>query len=179
MKVKVGTKNEAKLRAVETALSEYEIFKGVKVISIAVSSGVSDQPMSMRETVLGAKNRALKAFSGCDYSIGLENGFVEVPGFETGYMDLGCCAIYDGKKFHLGLSSGFELPRIVQKYVNEGLNMTDAAIKAGLTENSKIGAENGVISILSKGKIRREDYTKQSVKMALIQIENAALYAKA
>jgi non-canonical (house-cleaning) NTP pyrophosphatase len=94
-------------------------------------------------------------------------------------MDVCCCAIYDGQKFQLGLSSGFELPKVVQRYVDEGFNMTDAALKAGLTTNAQIGSEEGVISILSKGRIRREDYIKEAIMMAMIQIENKAIYAKA
>ncbi|MBI2474613.1 MAG: inosine/xanthosine triphosphatase [Candidatus Taylorbacteria bacterium] len=178
MRINVGTKNAAKLRAVKNALASYEWTGSLDVISVDVASGVPDQPLSMAETVEGAKNRAKSAYPKCQYSIGLENGLIEVPGSMNGRMDVCCCAIYDGQNFHLGLSSGFELPRSIQKFVDQGLNMTDAALRSGLTTNAQIGSEEGVISLLSKGRIRREDYIKEAVMMAMIQIENRAIYAK-
>jgi inosine/xanthosine triphosphatase len=178
MKVNIGTKNEAKVRAVKSAFSQYDFLKEAEIIPVSVLSGVADQPKSMEETVKGAKNRAINAFADCQYSFGLESGLVEVPGSANGFMDLCCCAIYDGKRFHLGLSCAFELPSAIQKMINEGMDITQASNAVGLSSNPRLGEAEGLIGILTKGRIKREEYTKQAVIMALIQLENPELYAK-
>ena len=58
----------------------------------------------------------------------------------------------------------------------EGLDMSEACNKVGLTNNPKIGSEEGAIGILTKGRMTRKDYTKQSIITALIHLENAELY---
>jgi len=63
--------------------------------------------------VSGAKNRALAAYKTGEYSLafGIESGIFEVPHTKSGYMDTTCCAIYDGKEYHLGLSCCIEYPK--------------------------------------------------------------------
>jgi non-canonical (house-cleaning) NTP pyrophosphatase len=55
--------------------------------------------------------------------------------------------------------------------VEEGLDMSQAINKAGLTKNPNIGAAEGAIGILTKGKVDRKEYTKQALRMALIHID--------
>ena len=173
MKIKVGTKNKAKLEAVIEILQEYPHLKDFTVDGIEVSSDVSDQPISLEETIEGAINRAKNVFSDCEYGIGIESGWMKVPKTKSGYMDICVCAIYDGKDIHLGLSSAWEFPdpNITNLIINEGLDTTQAINKVGLTNNPQIGSEEGVISILTKGRMTRKDYTKQALRTALIHLE--------
>lgn len=173
MKIQVGTTNIIKLDAVREILQEYPELKDAEVFGVSVESEVSDQPMSLDETINGAMNRARSAFVDCDYSIGLESGLMPVPNSKTGYMDFSACAIYDGKDFHLGLSSAWEFPdkRITDLIVNDGLDMSQAINKAGMTNNPKIGASEGAIGILTKNRLTRKEYTKQSLRTALIHLE--------
>ena len=179
-KVNVGSKNPEKIEAVKEILKEYsdlEDFKNCEVIGIKTDSLVSDQPKSMDETIQGAINRAKGCFLDCDYSFGLESGLMKVPETKTGYKDFTCCAIFDGKKIHLGLSSAFEYPIKVTKMVfDEGLDINQAFFKMGLTENPNLGSAEGAIGFLTKGRILRRDYTKQAIYMALIHLENPRLY---
>ena len=173
----VGSKNKQKIDAVKEILKEYPDFLNAEVISRDVDSGVSHQPKSLEETVDGAIKRARNCFDGCDYSIGLESGLMRVPETKTGYMDTTCCAIYDGKNFHLGLSSCFEYPLKLTKYVlDEDINISDASKKLGLTEKENLGAQEGMIGILTKGRLDRKEYTKQAIRTALIHLENKSLY---
>jgi non-canonical (house-cleaning) NTP pyrophosphatase len=55
--------------------------------------------------------------------------------------------------------------------LNEGLNMNDAALKAGFTNNPKIGSEEGLVGIMTKGRLNRKEYTKESIRTALIHLE--------
>lgn len=173
MKIKVGTKNKSKLEAVEEIIKEYSHLKDFEIEGIEVSSGVPDQPRSIDETIDGATNRAKNSFIDCDYGIGLESGWMKIPKTKSGYMDVCVCAIYDGNEFYLGLSSAWEFPDplITDLIINGGLNTTQAVNKVGLTNNPQIGSEEGVIGILTKGKMTRKDYTKQSLRTALIHLE--------
>lgn len=177
MIINVGSKNPEKIEAVKEILKEYSDFKDCEVLGIKTDSGVSNQPKNMDETIQGAINRAKGCFMNCDYSIGLESGLMKVPETKTGYMDVTCCAIFDGKKIHLGLSSAFEYPIKVTKMVfEEGLDINQAFFKTGLTDNPNLGSAEGAIGFLTKGRVLRRDYTKQAIYMALIHLENPELY---
>lgn len=177
MIINVGSKNQTKVDAVKECIAGYPIFDGATIVSSPVSSGVSEQPKSLGETISGAKKRAKNAFSGCDYSVGLESGLMKVPYTKTGYMDVVACAIYDGNEFHIGLSSAFEYPLEMTRLVlEEGLEIDQAAYRTKLTDNPDVGSAEGAIGILTKGRLARKEYTKQAIITALIHIENPELY---
>jgi inosine/xanthosine triphosphatase len=172
MKIIIGSENKIKVEAVKEIIQEYPHLKGAEILSKEVGSGVSDQPKSLEETVQGAMNRAKNIFSKCDYSIGLESGLMEVPKTKTGFMDVCVCAIYDGNEYHLGLSSAWETPKKVAEFMlKEGLNMTEAAVKAGLSKSSSLGSEEGLIGVMTKGRLTRKGYTKEALRTALIHLE--------
>lgn len=173
MKICVGTKNPAKLAAVSEILVEYPHLAHATVVGVEVSSDVSDQPKSLDETIRGAMNRARSAFSGCNFSIGLESGLMAVPATKSGYMDVCVCAIFDGSEFHLGLSSAWEFPdkRITALMIEDGLDMSEAINKVGLTTNPEIGQSEGAIGIVTKGRLDRKAYTKEALRTALIHVD--------
>lgn len=173
-KIRVGTKNEAKLGAVRDALSLYDMFRDAVVEGVEVVSGVADQPKELAEIVQGAVTRAKSAFENCEYSIGLESGLMGVPHTKTGYMGVVVCAIFDGKEVHLGLSSGFEPPKEVIRLVfEEGHNLATASKSAGLTEKDELGKHEGLIGILTKGRVNRKDQAKQAIITAMLHIDKA------
>jgi inosine/xanthosine triphosphatase len=177
MKINIGSKNKAKIDALTEILKEYPDFLDAEVVPMEVSSGVSEQPKSLEEAVEGATNRAKNSFKDCDYSVGLESGIFKVPKTKTGYMDTSCCAIYDGKDFHLGLSSCFEYPiELTKQVLNGKTDISTAAKNLGITEKDKLGSEEGMIGILTKGRLDRKNYTKQALRTALIHLENKELY---
>ena len=177
MKINIGSKNKAKVDALKEILKEYPDFLNAEIISKDVGTGVADQPKSLDETIKGAMNRAKNCFDNCEYSVGLESGLMKVPETKTGYMDFTACAIYDGKNFHLGLSSAFEYPIELTKHVlDNGTDISAAAKKLGFTKSDTIGAEEGMIGILTKGRLNRKEYTKQAIRTALIHLENKELY---
>ena len=173
MHIRVGSKNKAKVTAVEEILRDYSHLAQAEVEGVEVDSGISSQPKSLDETIQGAMNRARKVFQNCDYGIGLESGLMQVPYSKGGFMDVCACAIYDGKEYHLGLSSAWEFPdvSVTRIMIEEGLDMSQAINKAGLTDNPDIGSDLGAIGILTKGRIDRKEYTKQALRTALIHLE--------
>ena len=179
MRIGVGSTNKVKVNAVRETVADYEMFRDVEVVSVETSSGVSDQPLSLQETITGAKNRARAAYAGNEYGVGLESGLFDVPETKTGMMDTCVCAIYDGKEFHIGLSSCFESPIKITEMVKQGTHdITQAFNEHKLSDDPKLGAAEGAIGLLTKGKVNRLAYTKQAIVMALIHLENPHLYTK-
>ena len=177
MKVNIGSKNPQKIEALKEILKEYPDFLNAEIVSKDVDTGVSHQPKSLEETVAAAIKRAKNSFDNCDYSVGLESGLMKVPETKTGYMDIGCCAIYDGKIFHLGMSSAFEYPPKVLNYMLEkDESASNAFRKLGLTDKPYIGHQEGIIGIVTKNRINRKEQVKQSIMTALIHLENKELY---
>jgi inosine/xanthosine triphosphatase len=177
MKLIVGSKNQKKVEAVKDALNEYPQFATTEVGFLDVSSGVSEQPTSLEETIEGAKNRAKNAFKHCDYGLGLESGIFPVPHTKSGYMDITICAIYDGKNYHIGGSSIFEYPKaLVDMVFDKGYDVSTAAKEAGFTDQPKLGEAEGMIGILTKGYLDRKEYSKQAVITALIHLLNPEHY---
>ncbi len=176
MKIKVASTNPQKIQAVADLAPKYEILKDAEISGVSVSSGVSDQPKTIEETVEGAMNRAKNAFEDCKISFGIESGLMAIPKTKSGVMDVCVCAIYDGKNYHLGLSSAFDIPKKVMDLMNTGMTMQDACFEAGITENKNLGSAEGLIGILTKGRVSRLEYTKQAVMSALIHLENEGLF---
>ncbi len=58
----------------------------------------------------------------------------------------------------------------------QGLDGSQAMKAAGLTQHEKIGEHEGLISILTKGRMNRTAFNKSAVKMALLHLENPELY---
>jgi inosine/xanthosine triphosphatase len=172
MKIKIASQNPAKVEALREILADYPHLKKAEINAVDAPSGVDDQPKSLKETVRGAMNRSKNAYTDCDYSFGIESGLMEVPNTKSGYMDVCVCAIFDGNEYHLGLSSAWEAPKRVSEFMlNDGLNMNAAAYKAGLTDNPKVGSAEGLVGIMTKGRLTRKEYTKEAIRMALIHVD--------
>ncbi|MBS0603666.1 MAG: inosine/xanthosine triphosphatase [Verrucomicrobia bacterium] len=180
MLIAIGSTNPVKVQAVEEVVRDYPQFAHAAFRSVSVPSEISEQPLSMEEIIRGAKNRAKNAFTsceGCHYSFGIESGLFEAPGAQTGYLEACICCIYDGSNYHLGLSCGFEVPpKVLQHVLNDGMDLNQASNSAGISGNPKLGSAEGIIGILTKGRIQRKEYTKSCVTTAMIQLENADWY---
>ena len=177
MIIKVGSENIVKIEAVRQALSGYDLLKNASIEGCKAESNVSEQPSSLEETVQGTINRAINAFWGCDYSVGLESGTISTSvGNNKRYFEQTICSIYNGNRHGLGFSPAFELPLEIIKLINSGMNLEKATKELGLTDNPRIGRAEGIIGILTRGKSTRIDYTKPAIIMAMIQLQNPELY---
>ncbi|HLC70741.1 MAG TPA: inosine/xanthosine triphosphatase [Candidatus Nanoarchaeia archaeon] len=174
MIIHVGSQNQVKVEAVKEVFVHYDLFSAAEVKGVKVSSEVSAQPLTLEETITGAKMRAVRAFPGSAYAVGLESGAHRIV--DERYMELTVCSIYDGKKHHLGYSSAFEIPPQMAKLLLRGFTLERACVEAGLTQNQQIGKAGGSIQILSHGKLTRKEYTKQAIVTALFSLQNPQLY---
>ena len=120
MKIAVGSKNPGKIEAVTKAfkaLWPHEVFD---IIGVSVESGVSNQPKSDSESIIGAKNRAKAAIDNlqADYGVGLEGGMQEVDGswFTSGWI-----AIVDRQgKIGVGSSLSMNIPPSLVSHIEAG-----------------------------------------------------------
>ncbi len=174
MKITIGTDNPTKVAALTEVLQEYSVFADLNVVGCSVPSGVIDQPLTLDETMLGAENRARRCYTAdCRFSVGIESGFLEAARARGGLMEVTICAIYDGEKIYHGFSSCFNCPDDIMAHLRQGRNLNDAAYLAGYTPNKEIGKSgDGVISLLTRGRVTRKEYTKQALRMALIHVEH-------
>ncbi len=172
MIINIASQNPVKIDSVREVLEESGFYPNATFTHSVVSSDVSDQPIGMEETVQGAMNRAKNAFSNCQLSVGIEGGIVEVPLTTTGYMNIAICAIYDGTEFFIGLGPGFELPQnVTEMIVNEKKELDDAMKQLLDTNKQHDKYAGGIISLMTRGKITRKEYTKPAVWMALARMK--------
>lgn len=182
MIVNVCSKNPVKIRASKSALLCDEFFKDAEVRCVEVpapKTRIPEQPLTEEEIYSGAKSRAMIGFKECNYSIGLEAGLKEIPlpGEDLPRMNFTACVIYDGTSVYYGQSSGFMIPRKVVKIIEEyKVQLDEAWRRAGLTQNDRIGYLEGIIHQLSNGRLSREQYMQEAVRMAMVHLLNKDLF---
>ena len=177
MIINIGSKNPAKIQAVREVLRDYPTLEIDKINAIEVSSGVPEQPFGWNQIVNGSKERARKSFSNCDYSIGLESGLIQLPHSKSRFYDVCVCSIFDGYFYLHGFSSGFEVPkRLVDSTIKKGIDLSQACHEHGLSPDENIGSREGLIGILTNGRIDRKILTQQAFQTALTKLENPDLY---
>lgn len=128
-KIIVGTCNEAKLNAVECAAQTvFDISSEVE--SYAAKSGVSDQPISLEEMYIGAKNRAVAALNSddnADFGVGLEGG---LSIFQNRWFDSGIVVAIDrGCNEGIGETIKLEIGTGIMKLIKNGMELSDALVE--------------------------------------------------
>lgn len=169
LRVRVGSKNPNKIRAVEETISMF--YEKYEIEGMAVDSGVSEQPFG-EETIKGAVNRAKNAIGDADIGIGIEAGIFERDGrcFDVQY-----CAIIDKRgKITIGHGPGFYYPESVIKLVKDGMSISEAMRE--ITGVEDIGYKEGAIGFLTEGKYTRKELTETAVLMAFVPRIKKELY---
>lgn len=174
-KIVVASGNPAKLMAVKDAFAIQFPHETLEFLAADVVSGVSDQPMSDRETRLGACNRAIaaeKVHPDADFWVGLEGG-IEVSGKQL--MAFAWMAIL-GSDGSMGEARTvtLPLPPAVKKLVDDGLELGEANDRVFSTVNSK--QKGGAFGLLTNGLYTREGVYTQALVIALLPFVNE-LYA--
>lgn len=181
-KIAIGSTNGVKVAAVEELLKEWAISVD-EIISVAAISGVSDQPLTLEETIQGAKNRAVFAFKiGGQKSVGvgIESGLMLAPGTTTGYLEATVCCLFDGEHLATGLSCGFEIPpSVLELVLHKGLDLSQACHAQKIGDEPGLGAREGLVGRVTLGHINRKNYTKQAVAMAMGQWQHPLWYRNA
>ena len=193
MIVVVASKNPVKIASVRNVLNSAD-FRArahafprfgppgtIDVVGVPVSSGVSEQPFSLEETVQGATNRAWRALAqspqGTKFAFGIESGVFYSSAGANGpsvLLDLTACVIVqDGVAPPVvGFSSAWQVPHDVATIMaRDKVTMDEAARRAGHTTEEKIGQTIGLVGVLWHELITRQSLAEQSVIAAMISMK--------
>lgn len=172
----VASLNPIKIAAARAGFTRMFPNEQWEVRGESMPSGVSDQPMSSAETLLGAKNRALAAqhaFPKADFWIGLEGGVELVDGTDMEVFAWMYLIGPEGRHSHAKTSTFF-LPPKVAELIKQGVELGHADDLVFGRQNSKQG--DGAVGLLTNGLIDRANYYEPAVILALIPFANPALY---
>jgi len=176
LKVCLGTRNPSKISGVVKAFSA--IFKDVDVESIKTSTHIPPQPMGLSIIIEGARRRATEALREvreCDLGVGVEAGLYLL---EDRVFDVQVVYVVtsDGSE-SFGLSPSFMIPNSFAKalILGEERELEDIADRQFNTYD--IGSKGGVIKLLSKSLVTREDLTYYATVMALVPLINKEIYS--
>ncbi len=170
--VAVGSINPVKVNAALEAFS-LVMKLPIKTISIDVASGVSDQPMTYKETRLGAKNRVQKLLveQQADYYIAYEGG---VDIFDDGPKTFVVLCISNGEDWVFGQSATLPLPLSIYHQLLQGIELGSAMDALFNTQNIK--QKGGAIGQLTHGLETRLSIYRSATILALSRFANKALY---
>ena len=174
MRVVVGSKNPVKITATKEAFEKIFPDDEWIVEGVDVASEVSDQPMSDKESITGARNRAKKALDllSADYGVGLEGGLQEIDGtwFDSGWM------VVVDRKGNEGIGSTIKMktPEKIMKLINQGLELGIANDLVFHTKNSKHA--QGHFGLMTKNAITRKSGYRDGVIAALSRFVQPDLF---
>lgn len=171
----VASTNPVKLQGMRRGLARMFPGESFDIQPLAAPSGVSDQPMTSRETLTGASNRACNARAArpdADLWAGIEGGVEEDPAH--GLSAFAWVVILSQTREGKGRTGTFFLPPRVAELVRAGKELGEADdIVFGRT-NSK--QENGAVGLLTGDVIDRAAFYEQAVILGLIPFKNEELY---
>ena len=174
MLIAVGSRNPVKLSAVENVFRR--VFSRVNVVAVEVDPRISVMPLSDREALEGARERARQARAalGADIGVGLEGATTTVLNH---LLTSGWAAVYDGKRFGLGGGGHLLLPpAVVDKISSEGKELGTAIDELIGRSNTK--QKSGAIGVLTRGLSSRREAYEYILIYALIPFLSPELYEK-
>lgn len=174
MKVAVGSKNPVKIEAVKQAFEKVFPDETWEVIGIEVVSGVSDQPMSDKESIRGARNRAKNSLRelSANYGVGLEGGIQKINEgfFITGWMVIVNKFGNEG----IGSTISMQMSSAHMKLINQGIELGHADDQIFKTENSK--HKLGYFGAMTNGALPRMEAYRDGVITALTRFVHPDLF---
>ena len=171
LRVRVGTDNPVKVRAVRRILERLRVT--ARVQAVRATTEVPEQPFDA-ETLRGAIGRARGALEGADFGVGIEAGLIwdEVA---ADYFDVQYCAVVDrAGRVTVGHGPGFAYPPSVLRKVKAGSTVGDAM--SAVSGVRGIGTKHGAIGYLTKRALDRDALTESAVLMAMVPRIRQDLY---
>ena len=151
-----ATTNPAKIQAILQAFHEIFGEGSCHIASVAVESGVPEQPFGSEETRAGARNRVANArrlLPEADFWVVIEN------------------ASQRGE----ARSATLPLPAVILEKVREGEAL--GPVMSRYTGIDEIGRKEGAIGVFTAGKLTRASVYHQAVILALSPFHNAVYQA--
>lgn len=162
-RIAIGSTNPTKVEAALAVAEAY--FPGVVVLPVDVESGVRSQPLSQRETLEGARNRARRAreVAQAEMGLGMEAGVALEGG--TGFL-MGWCVALDGTgRESAGCGLMMPLPPEVTAQLRRGLEL--GQVMAERSGNPQISQEGGTVGLLTRGYVTRRQTWELACAYAL------------
>ena len=172
MKIAIGSKNPVKIRAVKNAFNKF--FNEFELVSLSAPSNVSNMPMSLKEMIEGARNRAIYSIKkeDADFGVGLEGGCEEIDGkiFLEGIV----IVVDKNGKEGIGRSAAVNLPELFIKEIKKGKELGEVIDEITNQKNSK--QKGGAVSFLTSDKLKREDEFTNAVIFAIVPFIKKEIY---
>ncbi len=172
-KLVVASTNPVKIGAALTGFQRMFPDQVYEARGVSARSGVSDQPMSDRETLQGALNRlddARRLAPDADYWIGLEGGVERVGAALEAFAWI---VVSDGRTVGKSRTASFFLPDETARLIEGGMELGHADDIVFGRANSK--QQNGSVGLLTGDVITRTIYYEHAVILALIPFKNPHL----
>ncbi len=170
--VAVGSTNPAKVRAATNVITQ--VWPTAGIHGVAVESGVSSQPLSDEEAIVGARNRAenARAHLDADLGVGIEGNTADSA---HGMFSTAWVAVVNRQGVvGLGAAGRFLLPEWVAAAIRQGAEL-------GPLMDAFVGEENtkqrqGAVGILTGGLLTRSQALETAVALALARFVNPEHY---
>ncbi|MFA5833405.1 MAG: inosine/xanthosine triphosphatase [Bacteroidota bacterium] len=182
MKLIIASTRTPKINGVKKAVIQLStIFQfdpaSVEYETKETTSGVSDMPISIEETMLGSRQRASSVFrkDGNDivFSVGVEGGLFRND--NKVFLQSWTCA-FDGERYHYGSSGAIEIPdALADKVMNLGIELGIAIDE--FAKQADVRSRQGTFGILTNDLITREDSFAMATMFALIPFLNRNIYS--
>ena len=163
MKIAIGSENPVKVAAVQSVVAQ--VWPSAHILPLTVDSGVSAMPMSDRECLLGARNRARSALheKEADLGIGLEGG---VNAGSNGLFLLGwVVALCSDGQEGIGGTARIPLPKHMADRINDGEELGNVIDEILGEKNIKM--KGGTVGALTDGLVLRREAFATAVAYAL------------
>ncbi|WP_335871311.1 DUF84 family protein [Bacillus sp. 2205SS5-2] len=167
MKIAIGSKNPAKVKAVEEAFRENG--RVYELVSIQTNSGVNDQPLTDEETLKGAINRAERARLATESTIGigLEGGVTEtIAGLAL--CNWGVLSMENESPIIAG-GARFLLPEEMSTRLRQGEEL--GPIMDEYCQTKDVSKKEGAVGVFSNGKISRQQMFEHVLNLLIGQWE--------
>nr|AMJ34550.1 TIGR00258: inosine/xanthosine triphosphatase [uncultured bacterium] len=154
-----ATTNPAKIQAILQAFDEIFGEGSCHIESVAVESGVPEQPFGSEETRAGARNRvanARLAQQNADFWVAIEAGIDDDSTFSWVVIES---------------SATLPLPDVILEQVRAGEAL--GPVMSQYTGIDQIGRKEGAIGVFTGGRLTRSSVYHQAVVLALSPFHNA------
>ena len=176
-KIVVASMNPTKIRAALLGFQAMFVDTSVELVTVSVPSGVSAQPLSDADTLLGATQRVRAArmvYPQADYWFGIEGGVEVIADEMIAFAWVVVQAASSPALLGRGKTGCFFLPAEVTALVKAGKELGEADDLVFQRVNSK--QEDGAVGLLTGQIIDRTELYKNAVILALIPFKNPTLY---
>lgn len=172
----VASKNPVKTEAIRAGFEKVFPRVSFEVVSADASSGISDQPMGISQTLQGAVNRVdtlVSSGNKASFYVAIEGGIAE---HEDDLFAFAWVVIRNASGYESKSQTGhFPLPYSIKALLKQGMELGHAVDQVFGLHNSK--QDMGAVGVLTGQVIDRKAYYVHAVILALIPFIKTELFS--